>query len=69
MGFGPRAARQGYIYNPERNPNLAFLTDLPIDKETCLLPRIYAEVAGAIGEGASTRAAALPARRLRRWRW
>jgi hypothetical protein len=37
MGFEPRAARQGYIYNPERNPN-GFLTDLPIDKETCLLP-------------------------------
>ena len=38
MGFEPRAARHGYIYNPERNPNVAFLTDLPIDQATCLLP-------------------------------
>ena len=34
VGFEPRAARHGYIYNPERNPNVAFLTDLPIDQAT-----------------------------------
>ena len=30
MGFEPRATRPGYIYNPERNPNVA-PPDLPID--------------------------------------
>ena len=41
MGFEPRAARHGYIYNPERNPSLdpnVAPPDLPIDQETCLLP-------------------------------
>ena len=37
MGFEPSAARKGYLYNPERNPNLA-LMHLPVDSETCLLP-------------------------------
>ena len=40
MGFEPRAARKGYDYNPDRNPNLldSSATDLPIDRETCLMP-------------------------------
>ena len=40
MGFEPRAARNGYIYNPERNPNLldSSAIDLPVDRETCVLP-------------------------------
>ena len=37
MSFEPSAARRGYLYNPGRNPNLA-LANLPIDRETCLLP-------------------------------
>ena len=41
MGFEPRAARHGYIYNPERNPSFdpnVAPPDLPIDRETNLLP-------------------------------
>ena len=38
MGFEPRAARKGYICNPERDPNFLAPPDLPIDRETCLLP-------------------------------
>jgi hypothetical protein len=32
MGFEPRAARSGYVYNPERNPNIldAPLAELPV---------------------------------------
>ena len=36
LGFEPTSARKGYIYNPDRNPNLA-LPDLPTDGETSLL--------------------------------
>ena len=36
MGFEPRSARKGYIYNPDRNPNLLDMpADLPVDRETC----------------------------------
>ena len=35
MGFEPRSARKGYIYNPDRNPSLAMPADLPVDRETC----------------------------------
>ena len=36
MGFEPAQARKGYIYNPERNPNLqAMPAELPVDRETC----------------------------------
>ena len=41
VGFEPRAARHGYIYNPERNPSFdpnVAPPDLPIDQETNLLP-------------------------------
>ena len=36
MGFEPRSARKGYVYNPDRNPNLLDMpADLPVDRETC----------------------------------
>ena len=35
MGFEPRSARKGYIYNPDRNPSLAMPANLPVDRETC----------------------------------
>ena len=38
MGFEPITARRGYVYNPDRNPNLVASTELPVDREVCLLP-------------------------------
>ena len=35
MGFEPAQARKGYVYNPDRNPNLDMPADLPLDRETC----------------------------------
>ena len=36
MGFEPAQARKGYVYNPDRNPNLLDMpADLPVDRETC----------------------------------
>ena len=36
MGFEPAQARKGYIYNPDRNPNLLDMpADLPVDREIC----------------------------------
>ena len=36
MGFEPAQARKGYIYNPERNPNLLDMpAELPVDREIC----------------------------------
>ena len=36
MGFEPRSARIGYVYNPDRNPNLLDMpAELPVDHETC----------------------------------
>ena len=38
MGFEPAQARIGYIYNPDRNPNLLDMpTEVPPDRETCVL--------------------------------
>ena len=36
MGFEPAQARKGYVYNPDRNPNLLDMpADLPVDREIC----------------------------------
>ena len=36
MGFEPAQARKGYVYNPDRNPNLLDMpAELPVDRETC----------------------------------
>jgi hypothetical protein len=38
MGFEPAHARRGYIYNPDRNPNLLDMpAEVPPDRETCVL--------------------------------
>jgi hypothetical protein len=37
MGFEPRSARRGYIYNPDRNPNLLDMPTESPDRETCVL--------------------------------
>ena len=36
MGFEPAQARKGYVYNPERNPNLLDMpAELPVDRKIC----------------------------------
>ena len=37
MGFEPAQARRGYIYNPDRNPNLLDMPAESPDRETCVL--------------------------------
>jgi len=37
MGFEPRSARIGYVYNPDRNPNLLDMPAESPDRETCVL--------------------------------
>eukprot|EP00966_Prymnesium_polylepis_P071029 1649892-Prymnesium_polylepis.1 len=37
MGFEPAHARRGYIYNPDRNPNLLDMPTESPDRETCVL--------------------------------
>jgi hypothetical protein len=37
MGFEPAQARRGYIYNPDRNPNLLDMPAESPDCETCVL--------------------------------
>ena len=37
MGFEPRSARIGYVYNPDRNPNLLDMPAESPDSETCVL--------------------------------
>ena len=37
MGFEPRSARKGYVYNPDRNPNLLDMPAESPDRETCVL--------------------------------
>ena len=37
MGFEPAHARRGYIYNPDRNPNLLDMPAESPDRETCVL--------------------------------
>ena len=37
MGFEPAQARKGYVYNPDRNPNLLDMPAESPDRETCVL--------------------------------
>ena len=37
MGFESRSARIGYVYNPDRNPNLLDMPAESPDRETCVL--------------------------------
>lgn len=37
MGFEPAHARRGFIYNPDRNPNLLDMPTESPDRETCVL--------------------------------
>ena len=37
MGFEPAQARRGFIYNPDRNPNLLDMPTESPDRETCVL--------------------------------
>ena len=37
LGFEPRSARIGYVYNPDRNPNLLDMPAESPDRETCVL--------------------------------